>query len=122
MSLPAVGRKFIATFKSFNAVKTLNDYWRIKGLFLRMKLDPLLGSDDSIIEDIMTFLDSKTELPKHKFWSNLTVEQKMRACRVFVIKECSSADTDNTINFYSVTKKPDIFINLSGTVAVVSFV
>ena len=116
------GKKIITTHRQAKSIGLLTDYWTIKGTFLRMKQDPKFEITPENIENILHYLEEYTELPKQRFWKRLTYQQKLRASRFFIIKECTSLDTDTTIAFQSLTNRPDIYVALYGDITIVRLI
>ena len=113
------GKVIIASSRHAKAVRELNLYMRVKGSFMRIKQDPAHPLEPNELEEIFQFLETKTELPNQPFWSGMLKEQKIKACRLFVIKECRSFDTDNQLVYTTLNRKPEIFISLNGDISVV---
>ena len=70
------------------AVNRLNDYWHLKGMFMRGKNDPIYAMTDSAFHAATyNFLTRYTFISQHKFWRRLTPEQRLRLCKYFTLQE-----------------------------------
>lgn len=70
--------KVVGTARKLKHVRPLEDYMRIKGRFMKYRLDPSCADQPGYYEDIVDFLEKYTDFPRYKFYKMLDYEQKKK--------------------------------------------
>ena len=87
----------VTTAFKAHCVNSLQDYMKIKGLYMRYRLDPKLADTmPGYYMEIVKFIETHTDLPRHRFWYELDSSQKQKFAKFF----------QNSSNFSTVNGNP----------------
>lgn len=102
-----------------NAMKNLNDFLELKGLFMYSEVNKLWGAtNERFHRTIMNFLNNHTNIKKHRFWNDLDENQKLCLCRSVTYHE-GNDDNDHlkfNINFDDKVAQVGVVFNGSVTI------
>jgi hypothetical protein len=102
------------TKRKKKVIHELQDYWKLKGLLLKVKRTPRLIVEVETSKAIIEFLESYSDIEEQNYWRQLSTPQKYAIARRFTIIEGHSQK-----QFISTSSKSqEIFIVLSGKVEV----
>lgn len=100
------------TMRKKRVVHELQDYWKLKGLLLKVKKTPRLIVEIETSKAIIAFLESYSDIQEQPYWRPLNMQQKYAVARRFTIIEGNSQK-----QFISTgSKSPEIYVVLSGKV------
>jgi len=102
------------------AMKNLNDFLELKGLFMYSEVNKLWGAtNENFHRTIMNFLNNHTSIKKYRFWNDLNENQKLYLCRSVTYHE-GNDDNDHlkfNINFDDKVAQVGVVFNGSVTIS-----
>lgn len=111
-------RALVTTQRKSLAISALQEYWRVKGIFMQIRVSPSLLDDNRLVLQILQFLENHTQLPEMNLWKRLNYQQKLLICKYFSIIE----ENVGKLSITSTSPSPEVYVVLSGSAYSVSVV
>ena len=107
----------VTTAIKANAVHSLQDYMKIKGMYMRYRLDPThANSTPGYYQEIAKFIEKHTDIPKNRFWYELDDDQKILFARFLHFSD----DVPNQFNIRSDDRQAQVCVVLNGNADVLT--
>lgn len=105
----------VTTQRKVKLLQKLSDYWKMKAVMLKSKLDPKIMTDSAFQNETLNYLKDNSDLQGQKFWNSLSPELQKKAIQYFALQEVS--DVSN-VRIVATKDKAALYICLSGSAEV----